>query len=105
MDIKAIKEYLGNDWVAVQEHITSALRSDIDLLNATNDSILSHSGKQLRPLLTVLFARACNPALAALPASPPAMPPLRSFCTTLRFCTTMWLMTATSAEVCRPLCP
>ena len=69
MDIKAIKEYLGNDWVAVQEHITSALRSDIDLLNATNSSILSHSGKQLRPLLTVLFARACNPALAALPAS------------------------------------
>ena len=69
MDLKAIKEYLGNDWMAVQEHITSALRSDIDLLNATNDSILSHSGKQLRPLLTVLFARACNPALAALPAS------------------------------------
>ena len=69
MDIKAVKEYLGNDWVAVQKHITSALRSDIDLLNATNDSILSHSGKQLRPLLAVLFARACNPALAALPAS------------------------------------
>ncbi|MBO5708726.1 MAG: polyprenyl synthetase family protein, partial [Bacteroidales bacterium] len=69
MDLKAIKEYLGNDWMAVQEHITSALRSDIDLLNATNDSILSHSGKQLRPLLAVLFARACNPALAALPAS------------------------------------
>lgn len=69
MDIKAVKEYLGNDWMAVQEHITSALRSDIDLLNATNDSILSHSGKQLRPLLAVLFARACNPALAALPAS------------------------------------
>ena len=69
MDIKAIKEYLGNDWVAVQEHISSALRSDIDLLNATNNSILSHSGKQLRPLLTVLFARACNPALDALPAS------------------------------------
>ena len=69
MDIKAVKEYLGNDWVVVQENITSALRSDIDLLNSTNSSILSHSGKQLRPLLAVLFARACNPALAALPAS------------------------------------
>lgn len=68
MDIKAIREYLGNDWKAVQEHIGSALRSDIDLLNATNDSILSHSGKQLRPLLTILFARACRPGLKALPA-------------------------------------
>jgi octaprenyl-diphosphate synthase len=30
------------------------------LLNKTNESILSHSGKQLRPLLTLLFARACS---------------------------------------------
>ena len=47
MDIKAIKEYLGVDWLAVQNQIASSLKSDIGLLNATNDSILSHSGKQL----------------------------------------------------------
>lgn len=60
MDIKAIKEYLGVDWLAVQNQISSSLKSDIGLLNATNDSILSHSGKQLRPMLTLLMAKACS---------------------------------------------
>ena len=55
-----IKKYIETEWSAVQEKITSALFSDIDLLNSTNKSILSHSGKQLRPLLAVLFARLCN---------------------------------------------
>ncbi len=60
MDIKAIKEYLGQDWTAVQERIASALNSDIKLLNSTNDMILSRSGKQLRPLLSLMMARACS---------------------------------------------
>ncbi len=60
MDIKAVKEYLGRDWTAVQERISSALASDIRLLNSTNDMILSHSGKQLRPLLSLMMARACS---------------------------------------------
>lgn len=59
MDIKSVKEYLGRDWSAVQERIASALDSDIDLLNSTNSSILSQSGKQLRPMLALMFARAC----------------------------------------------
>ena len=59
MDIKVIKEHLGQDWSAVSQRISSVLRSDIDLLNSTNESILSHSGKQLRPLLALIFARAC----------------------------------------------
>ena len=45
--------------MAVEESISSALESDIDLLNSTNASILSNSGKQLRPLMALLFARAC----------------------------------------------
>ena len=60
MDIKSVKDYVGADWSAVVERISSALRSDIALLNSTNDTILSHSGKQLRPLLALLFARACS---------------------------------------------
>lgn len=60
MDIKAIQEYLGEDWVSVKERISNALRSDIELLNSTNESILSHSGKQMRPMLTLLMARACS---------------------------------------------
>lgn len=55
-----IKKHIEAEWSAVQEKITSALFSDIDLLNSTNKSILSHSGKQLRPLLAILFARLCN---------------------------------------------
>ena len=60
MDIRSIKEYLGQDWLAVQDRISSSLESDIELLNATNDSILAHSGKQMRPVLALLMARACS---------------------------------------------
>lgn len=60
MDIKSVREYLGKDWVAVKEKIETSLMSDIALLNATNSSILSNSGKQLRPLLALLVARACS---------------------------------------------
>ena len=60
MDIKAVQEYLGKDWLAVRERINSALLSDIALLNSTNESILSHSGKQMRPMLALLIARACS---------------------------------------------
>ena len=60
MDIKQVKEFVGGDWTAVQERIVSSLQCDINLLNKTNESILSHSGKQLRLLLTLLFARACS---------------------------------------------
>ena len=60
MDIKAVQEYLGKDWTAVKERINSALCSDIALLNSTNESILSHSGKQMRPMLGLLVARACS---------------------------------------------
>ncbi len=55
-----IRKHIETEWTAVQEKISSALLSDIDLLNSTNISILSNSGKQLRPLLAVLFARLCT---------------------------------------------
>lgn len=60
MDISGVKEYLGADWIAVQDRIAGSLESDIDLLNQTNRSILAHSGKQLRPILALLAARACS---------------------------------------------
>ena len=60
MDIKSVRESLGKDWEAVVEKIETSLMSDIDLLNSTNSSILSNSGKQLRPLLALLIARACS---------------------------------------------
>jgi len=59
MDIGKVKEFLGADWAAVQDCIKDSLKSDIELLDVTNRSILSHSGKQLRPMLALLAARAC----------------------------------------------
>lgn len=60
MDIKAIQEYLGHSWAEVKDTIVASLKSDIELLNATNASILSHSGKQMRPMLSLLTAKACT---------------------------------------------
>ncbi len=59
MDIKTIRDYLGEDWTDVQKLISETLKSDIGLLNTTNGSILSHGGKQLRPMISLLVARAC----------------------------------------------
>lgn len=60
MDRQTIINLLGNDWGALQDTISKALQSDIDLLNQVNASILSHGGKMLRPLVSLLFARACS---------------------------------------------
>ncbi len=60
MDRKVILDYLGDDWVRTGALIRSSLDSDIDLLNWTNAFILDHGGKQLRPMLSLLMARACS---------------------------------------------
>lgn len=62
MDIKDVKSYLGRDWQDVRDAIVASLDSDIELLNNVNSSILDNSGKQLRPILALLVARACSPA-------------------------------------------
>lgn len=49
---------LGSDWTAVQERIRAALSSNISLLSSVNESLLSNSGKQLRPMLGLLIAGA-----------------------------------------------
>ena len=60
MNIDGLKEFCGGDWVKVDARIRAALKSDIALLDSTNEMILSHSGKQLRPLLSLLVAKACS---------------------------------------------
>lgn len=52
--------FLGEDWNAVQTIIADALRSDVGLLNIVNSEILAHSGKMLRPMVTLLMAGACG---------------------------------------------
>lgn len=58
--LEDIKTYLGEDWDRVRKGIRAYLDTDIDLLDKTNESLLKHSGKQLRPLLALLVARACS---------------------------------------------
>ncbi len=59
-DLDCIKKELGDDWSRVVTLIHTSLESDIDVLNSVNKRILSCSGKQLRPLLSLLAARACS---------------------------------------------
>ncbi|MBQ0077613.1 MAG: polyprenyl synthetase family protein [Bacteroidales bacterium] len=56
-----IISFLGEDWNHTLELIHSALDTDISLLAETNDGVLRHSGKLLRPMLTLLSCRACSP--------------------------------------------
>ncbi len=60
MDRHSILEYLGSDWSRTEELISSSLASDINLLDSTNRSILEHSGKKLRPMMSLLMAKACS---------------------------------------------
>lgn len=51
---------LGEDWKKVEELIASSLASDIKLLDDLNASLLENSGKKLRPMLSLLMAKACG---------------------------------------------
>ena len=60
MSREAIIEYLGDDWAGMVKLIEKSLSSDVGLLSEVNDEVLSHGGKMLRPMLTLLIARACG---------------------------------------------
>ena len=61
--MQRLREFLAEDWVAVRQMMQTALRSDIGLLNEANDGILSHGGKMIRPVMSLLIARACAGAV------------------------------------------
>lgn len=60
MDIKQLRTFLGEDWTRLQDVLKDALHSDVPLLESINTTLLAQGGKQLRPLLTLLMARACG---------------------------------------------
>lgn len=60
MNPEDIKAMLGSRWQSVESYIKESLSSDIVLLQGINERILSHSGKQLRPLISMLVAMACS---------------------------------------------
>ena len=65
MNREGVITLLGEDWERMRAFMKDALRSDVPLLSGLNDSILSHSGKMLRPMITLLMARACNGGAAS----------------------------------------
>lgn len=58
MSREEVIRLLGNSWTEVQDHIRRVLSSDIGILNSVNASIVGNSGKQLRPMLSLLVAGA-----------------------------------------------
>ena len=60
MDFSSIKDFLKEDLDKVNKLMGSSLSTDIELLDKTNRAILSHNGKQVRPVLTLLVARTCS---------------------------------------------
>ncbi|MBQ6176893.1 MAG: polyprenyl synthetase family protein [Bacteroidales bacterium] len=60
MDIRALKAFLAGPMEEVSALLEASLKSDIALLDATNQSLLSQGGKLMRPMLTLLSAGACG---------------------------------------------
>lgn len=58
MDQTAVRKRLQAELDQVNKLILDSLESDIELLNRTNRALLDHPGKQLRPILALLVARA-----------------------------------------------
>lgn len=58
MDFKAISQLSNTDMEAVNTLITEQLSSDVALINQLGFYIINSGGKRMRPLLTVLAARA-----------------------------------------------
>ena len=50
--------YLGVDWDRTMDLIHSQLHSDVSLLEQTNAQLLANAGKMLRPMVSLLIARA-----------------------------------------------
>lgn len=60
MDLEAIKILSNKDMQAVNQLIQKQVESDVALINQLGFYIVNSGGKRLRPLLTVLAARALN---------------------------------------------
>ena len=58
MDINKIKEDIGEEWGEFERVLKETLVSSSDLLNTINSYLVENNGKQVRPLLSILAARA-----------------------------------------------
>lgn len=58
VDIKEVKRELGNDWSGYQEVLVSALSHRNAFVSKINNYLIENAGKQLRPILSLLAAKA-----------------------------------------------
>lgn len=58
MNIGEIISLLGEDWTRMRELIRAGLHTDVALLEDVNGQVFAHSGKMLRPLISLLVAKA-----------------------------------------------
>ncbi|MDD2594508.1 MAG: polyprenyl synthetase family protein [Bacteroidales bacterium] len=55
-----IKDFLGEDWLAYRKMVESSLHAEMAMLNKINEYLFQRPGKQIRPMLSLLTAKACN---------------------------------------------
>lgn len=60
MNRERILAYLGEDWTRACGLMASSLHTDVELLAGINSSVFSHTGKMLRPMMSLLVSRACG---------------------------------------------
>ena len=60
MRMEDVQKLLGDAWTKYKDLVRSTLRSDVVALDTLNQSLLSNSGKQLRPIIALLMANACG---------------------------------------------
>lgn len=60
MSIEAVQALAKNDFDAVNQKILTSLHSEVVLINQVGQYIVSSGGKRLRPLITLLAARAAG---------------------------------------------
>lgn len=62
MEVKDIISDIDYEWLFFQKLMQENLESSSSLLNTINSYLLDNRGKQIRPLLTILSAKACGKA-------------------------------------------
>lgn len=62
MTIEEITGLLGDDWRKIRALMMETLHSDVELLRTVNENIIGHSGKLVRPLVSLLTAKALGSA-------------------------------------------
>ncbi|MDD2491793.1 MAG: polyprenyl synthetase family protein [Bacteroidales bacterium] len=60
MDIKSIRKDIEKEWSLFEEMLRSTLMSSSGLLNSINSYLMESTGKQIRPLLSLLASKACG---------------------------------------------